>query len=159
MQGYSSFESWDETYVHTLHNKRTERSLSIAGRGKNLSHGLGFALMVKGVFYTAWGHDGRTFGNEGFHNLVERGIRWACSDDPSVVPEYEGVKPEPLANLAMTRLSQDVEPFDYVDVGPKIPNYVDTVRNGVSRKSRELNAKTIIPEESIKHYSVPEGFD
>ena len=29
------------------------------------------------VFYTAWGHDQRTFGNPGFHNLVERGIRWA----------------------------------------------------------------------------------
>ncbi|HEY5728894.1 MAG TPA: sortase, partial [Anaerolineales bacterium] len=29
------------------------------------------------VFYTAWGHDQRTFGHAGFLNLVERGIRWA----------------------------------------------------------------------------------
>ena len=35
------------------------------------------------VFYTAWGHDQRTWGNPGFQNLVERGIRWAVGEDPS----------------------------------------------------------------------------
>ena len=31
------------------------------------------------VFYTAYGHDGRTWGNPAFHDLVERGIRWAAN--------------------------------------------------------------------------------
>ena len=31
------------------------------------------------VFYTAYGHDGRTWGQPGFHDLVERGIRWASA--------------------------------------------------------------------------------
>ena len=159
MQGYSSFESWDETYVHTLHNEENRTVLEYRREREELEPWTWIRTHGEGrVFYTAWGHDGRTFGNEGFHNLVERGIRWACSDDPSVVPEYEGVKPEPLANLAMTRLSQDVEPFDYVDVGPKIPNYVDSAQWGKQEKPRNLMQKPLSPEESIKHYSVPEGF-
>ena len=31
------------------------------------------------VFYTAWGHDQRTWSNGDFQNLLERGIRWACA--------------------------------------------------------------------------------
>ncbi|MFO0803873.1 MAG: hypothetical protein U0791_12235 [Gemmataceae bacterium] len=27
------------------------------------------------VFYTAWGHDHRTWEHDGFQNLIERGIR------------------------------------------------------------------------------------
>ncbi len=38
------------------------------------------------VFYTAWGHDERTWGNPGFQTLLERGIRWAVGDDPAAVP-------------------------------------------------------------------------
>ena len=34
------------------------------------------------VFYTAYGHDGRTWQNPGFHDLVERGIRWAANKGP-----------------------------------------------------------------------------
>ena len=33
------------------------------------------------VFYTAWGHDQRTWTNPGFHNLVQRGILWAVHKD------------------------------------------------------------------------------
>ncbi len=43
------------------------------------------------VFYTAWGHDERTWGNPGFQNLVERGIRWAVGQTsprslPATIP-------------------------------------------------------------------------
>lgn len=159
MQGYSSFESWDETYVHTLHNEKNRTVLEYRKEGEGLEPWTWVRTQGKGrVFYTAWGHDGRTFGNEGFQNLVERGIRWACGQDPSVVPDFEGVKPEPLANLAMTSLSKEVEPFDYVDVGPKIPNYVDSAQWGKQEKPRNLMQKPLPPEQAIKHYSVPEGF-
>ena len=32
------------------------------------------------VFYTAFGHDERTWGNPGFQQLVEQGIVWAVDD-------------------------------------------------------------------------------
>ena len=55
MQGYSSFESWDETYVHSFTMKRTERSLSIAEREELepwtwiRTHGEGRALPPGGM--------------------------------------------------------------------------------------------------------------
>src|SRR5437899_5175048 len=87
MKGFAGFESWDETYVHTKHNEKDRTVLEYREEdGKKepwtwvRTHGQGR------VFYTAWGHDDRTGGNAGFQNLVERGIRWACGQDPAVVP-------------------------------------------------------------------------
>src|SRR5262249_14615941 len=78
MKGYKGFESWDETYVHTKHNDkdRTVLEYRVDKKGKEpwtwvRTHGKGR------VFYTAWGHDAQTWTNPGFHELVERGIRWA----------------------------------------------------------------------------------
>jgi type 1 glutamine amidotransferase len=34
------------------------------------------------VFYTAWGHDKRTWSNSGFQALVASGIRWAAGNSP-----------------------------------------------------------------------------
>ncbi|WP_158607302.1 PVC-type heme-binding CxxCH protein [Rhodohalobacter sp. SW132] len=78
MQGFEGFESWDETYVHQQHNEENRTVLSYRddepwtwirtqGDGR--------------VFYTVWGHDERTWQNEGFHDLLERGIRWAAGED------------------------------------------------------------------------------
>ncbi len=78
MQGFEGFESWDETYVHQKHNEENRTVLSYRddepwtwirtqGEGR--------------VFYTAWGHDERTWQNQGFHDLLERGIRWAAGQD------------------------------------------------------------------------------
>ena len=159
MRGYSSFRSWDETYVHTLHNETNRTVLEYRKEGDGLEPWTWVRTHGKGrVFYTAWGHDGRTFGNEGFQNLVERGIRWACGADPTVVPEFQGVQPEPLANLAMTKISKDLTPFEYLDVGPKIPNYVTGAQWGKQEKPRNLMQKPLPPEQAIEHYSVPTGF-
>ena len=86
MRGFGGFESWDETYVHQLHNEenRTVLSYRVDSEGREpwtwiRTHGDGR------VFYTAWGHDQRTWGNAGFQNLIERGIRWAAKDDPASV--------------------------------------------------------------------------
>ena len=32
------------------------------------------------VFYTAWGHDQRTWGNRGFQQLVENAVKWTAGD-------------------------------------------------------------------------------
>jgi uncharacterized protein len=82
LKGVSPIESWDETYVHTLHN--TNRIVLAerrdAGRVEPYTwvreHGKGR------VFYTAWGHDQRTWSNTNFQTLVENGIRWASANSP-----------------------------------------------------------------------------
>lgn len=159
LDGYKSFESWDETYVHTLHNEAGRTVLEYRQEGDQREPWTWIRSQGKGrVFYTAWGHDSRTFTNPGFHNLVERGIRWACGDDPAKVDEFAGVKSEPLANVKMTTPRTDVAPFEYVDVGPKIPNYVVSQQWGQQEDPKNMMQKPLEPAESIKHYVVPEGF-
>ena len=73
MKGYGSFSSWDETYIHHLHNEENRTVLEYRVEGEQAegnkrepwtwirTHGEGR------VFYTAWGHDQRTFqSNPGF---------------------------------------------------------------------------------------------
>jgi hypothetical protein len=82
MKGLSEIESWDETYVHRRHN--TNRVVLAERRDDQgaepwtwvREHGKGR------VFYTAWGHDQRTWSNAGFQNLVENGIRWSIANAP-----------------------------------------------------------------------------
>ncbi|MEO1615395.1 MAG: ThuA domain-containing protein, partial [Planctomycetota bacterium] len=120
--GFSGFRSWDETYVHHKHNEdgRTVLMYRVDREGREpwtwiKTHGSGR------VFYTASGHDSRTWTNAGFQNLIERGIRWACGDEPSKAGDY--VAETPFDPPAMGSISRDAAPFDYIDVGPKIPNY------------------------------------
>jgi uncharacterized protein len=78
MAGFEGFESWDETYVHQNHNEENRTVLSYREDEPYTwirNHGDGR------VFYTAWGHDERTWQNPGFHDLLERGIRWAAGQD------------------------------------------------------------------------------
>ena len=161
MKGYGSFTSWDETYIHHLHNEKNRTVLEYRVEGDQAegskrepwtwarTHGKGR------VFYTAWGHDSRTFDQPGFHNLVERGIRWACGDDPGKVPSFSDS--DTFATPNMTALRKDVAEFEYVDVGPKIPNYTPGQKWGVQGKPRTLMQKPLPAEESIKHFVTPEG--
>ncbi|MEO1525925.1 MAG: PVC-type heme-binding CxxCH protein [Planctomycetota bacterium] len=161
MQGYGSFTSWDETYIHHLHNEANRTVLEYRSEGEQAegnkrepwtwvrTHGKGR------VFYTAWGHDGRTFTQPGFQNLVERGIRWACGDDPTVVPDY--ADPARFATPRMTSLPSGLADFEYVDVGPKIPNYTPDARWGVQGKPKNLMQKPLPVEESMKHFVTPQG--
>ncbi len=161
MKGYGSFTSWDETYIHHLHNEENRTVLEYRVEGEQAdgkdgepwtwvrTHGQGR------VFYTAWGHDERTFTNPGFQNLVERGIRWACGDDPSVVPSFHDT--DTFVAPKMTALRTDVAPFEYVDVGPKIPNYTPGSEWGKQGQPHNMMQLPLSPEESIKHFVTPEG--
>ena len=87
MKGFGGFESWDETYVHHKHNDADRTVLEYRAEGEAEEPWTWVRTHGKGrVFYTAWGHDERTWSNPGFQNLVERGIRWAAGQDPGVVP-------------------------------------------------------------------------
>ena len=164
MKGYSGFESWDETYIHTRHNERDRTVLEYRVQGGQADgrqkepwtwvrmHGKGR------VFYTAWGHDQRTFGNPGFHTLVERGIRWACGQDPSAGPNLVLSESPRFDPLPMRPIAADAPKFSYVDVGPKIPNYRPGERWGVQGAPQAQMQQPLSPVDSMQHYSVPVGF-
>ena len=79
-QGLAEFETWDETYVHHLHNdNRTVLMERVEGNHREpytwvRTYGKGR------VFYTALGHDERTWSKPGFHSLLEKGILWAVGE-------------------------------------------------------------------------------
>lgn len=155
MKGFGGFESWDETYVHRRHNDRGRTILEfrVDQEGREpwtwiRSHGKGR------VFYTAWGHDERTWSQPGFHNLLERGIRWAVGDDPGSVPAW--TDPDSFATPRMTELREDLAPFEYIDA--RIPFYPPSPRWGVIGEPITKMQKPLPPHESIKHFVVPEGF-
>ncbi|MFH5832160.1 PVC-type heme-binding CxxCH protein [Halalkalibaculum sp. DA384] len=72
----SEFETWDETYVHHMHNE--DRTVLMQREEEpwtwTRTHGEGK------VFYTAYGHDERTWSKAGFQELLKEGIIWSVSD-------------------------------------------------------------------------------
>ena len=115
MTGFTGFETWDETYVHTKLNldktvlqvRDDEPWTWVRNEGKGR------------VFYTAYGHDQRTWGNHGFQDLLARGIIWAVGekaagelaalqlpafkyDDGFEVPNYERRVPPPKLQEPLT---------------------------------------------------------
>lgn len=112
MQGFTPFETWDETYVHDLHT--SDRTILMERvEGDHREPWTWTKEYGKGrMFYTAFGHDERTWGNAGFHQLMENGILWAVGEQKSeafkklsfpkleyteaVIPNYEKRDPPPL---------------------------------------------------------------
>ncbi|SEI37483.1 putative membrane-bound dehydrogenase domain-containing protein [Dyadobacter koreensis] len=118
MTGLQEFETWDETYVHrklnpdiTILQERIEGDhhepwtwVRTQGKGK--------------VFYTAYGHDERTWKQTGFHQLVMNGILWAVDEKSKAqysrlqlpkpvfqdadVPNYEKRDPAPQFQLPLS---------------------------------------------------------
>ena len=130
------FETWDETYVHdkiaddiTVLMERVEGEhrepwtwVKEVGEGK--------------VFYTAYGHDERTWNHPGFQELVKSGILWAVADQ--VKKNWEGY---------MT----DMPTLKYEERA-NIPNY----EKRVPAPKYQL---PLSPEASKKLIQVPAGFD
>ncbi len=147
-KGFSSFSSWDETYVHTYHNEKDRTVLEVRTDGDVKEPWTWVRTPGKGrVFYTAWGHDQRTWGHPGFHNLLERGVRWACGGDPSAAGVY-------IDAPKMTAITGDKSDFSYTPA--KIPFYPAGKNWGdpITKMQQPLS-----PEKSMKHYSVPDGFE
>jgi len=150
MRGFKGFESWDETYVHTKHNEKDRTVLEYRQEGDKKEPWTWVRTQGKGrVFYTAWGHDERTWGNPGFQNLVERGIRWACGTDPGVVAAFAD-------RVEMTPLSKDVKPFAYKDAN--VPFYPPGGR-GAGRENLKQMQLPLDPAESMKHMVHPVDFE
>ena len=139
--GVESFKTVDETYLHKLLQPDnvilTERLVQAdqekdkPGRANEpytwvRTHGKGR------VFYTAYGHDERTWANRGFQDLIEKGIRWAVNDDAR----------DALAALAP-------KPFEYR--AAVLPNYEQ-------RPGQQMQQLPLSPEESVKHIQIPVDF-
>lgn len=81
LQGVPNFAVEDEPYVHNKLNPVNTTILQVRpdnGRDEPWTW-----VRTEGegrVFYTAWGHDERTWTNEGFQQLVAQGTRWAAGD-------------------------------------------------------------------------------
>ncbi len=163
MKGFGGFRSWDETYVHTKHNEKDRVVLEVRrqggqARGRKEEPWTWVRTHGKGrVFYTAWGHDARTWEQPGFHNLLERGIRWACNSDPQLAGNFSDPTKFPVPK--MTEFRKDVKPFSFTDVGAKIPNYTPSDKWGVQGEPLTLMQDPLSPEESAKHYITPENFE
>lgn len=161
MQGFGGFESWDETYIHHLHNSQDRIVLEERRQGKLApdtkaepwtwvrTHGKGR------VFYTAWGHNMDTWANPGFQNLVARGITWTAQKDPSKLPVFKDTTRFEIPKMTAAR--KDVAPFNYTDVGKEIPNYQPGARNGQAEPMSRMQLP-LTASESQKHYVTPEGF-
>ncbi|MSR58291.1 MAG: c-type cytochrome [Planctomycetaceae bacterium] len=150
-KGYATFESWDETYVHHKHNEKDRIVLEYRDEGDSHEPWTWVRTQGKGrVFYTAWGHDDRTWGHPDFQSLVERGIRWAAGRDPAVVPTFVD-KPR------MTELRTDVEPFEYVEAD--VPFYPAGKQWGTVGEPIKTMQKPLSPAESLKHFVTPVEFE
>ena len=161
MKGFKGFESWDETYVHTKHNEKDRTVLEYREENGVREPWTWVRTQGKGrVFYTAWGHDERTWGNPGFQNLVERGIRWAVGQDPGVVPAYTAATTKPIMTTtkpAMTPKRTDVKPFEYVDA--RVPFYPASPIWNTQGEPFSKMQQPLDPAESRKHFVTPEGFE
>lgn len=144
--GLSSFKAYDETYLHS-HLQPDNNVLAVrevkADQAKDLvdakrpgqteepytwtrQYGKGR------VFYTAYGHDERTWSQPGFQQLLERGILWAVGD-------------------RVKKIHDDLKPQAFAYHEANLPNYE-------KRSGPLLEQDPLSPEESMKHIQVPVDF-
>jgi putative membrane-bound dehydrogenase-like protein len=136
MQGLAEFSTWDETYVHDKIADDIEVLMErVDGEHREpwtwvKQHGKGK------VFYTAYGHDERTWNQPGFQQLVKQGILWAV--DANAKKNWEA-------------FSKDIPTLVYEERSG-IPNYEK--RDPAPKYQLPLS-----PEASEKLIQVPAGFD
>lgn len=142
LKDYQEIKTVDETY---LHSKLQPDNIVIQSRiigpdqankkpGQTLEPYTWVRTYGKGnVFYTAYGHDERTWNSTAFQHLVEQGILWALG-------------PEKRAILEKLKLA----PLSYREA--KLPNYE-------KRPGPQLQQLPLSPEESMKYIQVPVDFN
>ncbi len=145
-KGLEPFRTWDETYVHSQHNERDRHVLQTRREGSGEEPWTWTRTHGKGrVFYTAYGHDGRTWGQPAFHDLIERGIRWA-SQKGDVVDHH----PRPAPSLKALTFEQPKSP---------IPLYLPGKKFGAGNSPVNEMQEPLRAEESVKHMILPRGFE
>ena len=139
LQNFTGYTSWDETYVHADHNDQGRTVLAVReaiGEGGNVREPwIWVRDQGKGrVFYTASGHDERTWSTSGFQDLIARGTAWAAGakgepvlarltappertplrfEPRPTVQNYEKRKPYPQYQLPLT--AAEAQPYAKVE--------------------------------------------
>jgi putative membrane-bound dehydrogenase-like protein len=146
MKGFQPFRTMDETYVHSKHNAEGRHVLQVRAEGQREEPWTWVRTQGKGrVFYTAYGHDARTWQEPGFHDLVERGIRWAAG-------KGEVFDSRPRVALGLKR-------FAYEETEVDIPNYLPGRTWGTQGEPIRRMQKPLSPADSMQHMVVPPGFE
>ncbi|TWT92214.1 PVC-type heme-binding CxxCH protein [Neorhodopirellula pilleata] len=157
VQGYGGFESWDESYVHSHHRENERTVLEYRADSNGREPWTWIKPYGKGrVFYTARGHDSRTWTHPGFQNLIERGLRWSTGNAPESTGSYQSMATFPVPSIAAT--PDDLPPLEMQDVGPQIPVYRTTEAGSGEPELERLMQKPLSPEASLQHLVVPDGF-
>jgi putative membrane-bound dehydrogenase-like protein len=144
MRDIKPIESWDETYVHEMHNEKDRQVLSYRIEGDRKEPYTWVRTHGKGrVFYTAWGHDERTWGNADFINLLERGLRWASA----ARAQSAASAGQPLSY-----------PFEYMEAEGGLPNYLPGQRWGTEGDMIRTMQKPLPPAQSMTRLVLPSGF-
>ncbi len=129
MRGFQGFETWDETYVHDRHGD--DRTI-LQRRGQEPWSWV--RQQGKGrVFYTAYGHDMRCWGQSAFHELLRRAVLWSVGGE--VGSKWLALKPPELQQEEMI-----------------LPGYRE-------RQAITSGQKPLSPADSIKLANVPVGFE
>jgi uncharacterized protein len=140
MKALEPFRTWDETYVHTKHNTKDRDVLQTRNDASGSEPWTWTRTQGRGrVFYTAYGHDARTWGQPGFHDLIERGIRWAANKGDV----YD----------SRPRVAKGLKPFEYSPAD--IPLYTPGARWGTLGEPIRKMQKPLAPEESEQHLVLP----
>ena len=144
IKGLEPFRTWDETYVHTKHNTKDRHVLQTRDDQTGSEPWTWVRTQGKGrVFYTAYGHDARTWGHPGFHDLVERGIRWAANKG-----DVHDSRP---------RVAKGLKPFEYEKA--EIPLYTPGPA-GARWASRSAGCRSRSrPRSRMKHLALPDGLE
>jgi putative membrane-bound dehydrogenase-like protein len=131
-----SFESWDETYVH---NELTEDRRLLMVREQDGGYEPYTWVREQGqgrVYYTALGHDERTWRAPEFPRLLAAALRWTAG-----------------------RVKDDIPPVEFVDAGEGLPNYIAGKKWGTEGERLKRMPKPLAPSESLRQMHTPEGFD
>ncbi|MBP7951087.1 MAG: ThuA domain-containing protein [Verrucomicrobiales bacterium] len=136
MRGFRGFKTWDETYVHDMHNPdKIVLQRRVDARAGDDEPWTWVRAQGRGrVFYTAYGHDERTWSQPGFHDLIFRGILWAVGEQAAA--EFKKLKLAPLEHVA----------------GALVPNYEQ-------RTPPPLLQKPLSPADAQAHIYTPAGID
>jgi putative membrane-bound dehydrogenase-like protein len=145
-KGLEPFRTRDETYVHHKHNETDRHVLQTRTEGSGEEPWTWVRTEGKGrVFYTAYGHDTATWGQPGFHDLIERGIRWAANKG-SVID-------------SRPRVPSGLKPFSYEAADGGVPLYVPGQRGGGGQAEPIRTMQMPVePAESQRHMALPRGF-
>jgi putative membrane-bound dehydrogenase-like protein len=141
MQGLNPFTGYDETYLHSqlqpdnnilaVREIKADQEKDKPGQATEpytwtRTHGKGK------VFYTAYGHDERTWNQPGFQELIYKAILWSVNDE--ALAAYH---------------ARNAKPFQYTPAD--LPNYE-------RRPGTQYQQLPLSPEESMKHIQVPVDF-